>query len=317
MTTKATDPPSGDEDRAKDIRRRAALSVPYTTQEFRPLSATVTVDIAARSERGAAQASNDDHFLVMRLARSQETLATSLSPADAPAPFQEYGYGMLVADGMGEGGAGSVASRIAISTIAHLALDHGRWNLRVNPDTAMEIMARAEQFYGRADAEVFARSRTGPALTGMSTSLTAAHSAGDSLFVSHVGHSRAYLFREGALTLLTRDHTMARHLAAASKYPVAVERSAQDLQHILTDAIGAGHNAPAVDVEQFRLKNGDLVLLCTNGLTDVVDETRIADVLALPRQPAEHCAILTELALERRTEDNVTVVLGQYRIPPS
>lgn len=316
MTTKATDPSSGDDDKAKDIRRRAAMSLPFTTQEFRPLSASVTVEMAARSERGTAQDTNDDHFLVMRLARSQETLATSLSPADAPAPFQEYGYAMLVADGMGQGGAGSVASRIAISTIAHLALDHGRWNLRVNPDTAMEIMARAEQFYGRADAEVFARSRTGAALTGMSTSLTAAHSAGDSLFVSHVGHSRAYLFREGALTLLTRDHTMARHMAG-SKYPVAVERSAQDLQHILTDAIGAGHNAPAVDVEQFRLKNGDLVLLCTNGLTDVVDETRVTEVLALPRQPAEQCAILTDLALERRTEDNVTVVLGQYRIPPS
>ena len=316
MATKATDPPSGDDDRAKEIRRRALMSLPFSTQEFRPLSASVTVDTAARSERGMARDSNDDHYLVVRLARSQETLATSLSPADVPAPFQEHGYAMLVADGMGAGGAGSVASRVAISTIAHLALDHGRWNLRVNPDAAMEIMARAEQFYGRADAEVFARSRAGAALAGMATSLTAAYSAGDSLFVAHVGHSRAYLFRQGALTLLTRDHTMARQIAS-SKSPVAVERNAQDLQHILTDAIGAGHNAPAVDVEQFRLNNGDHVLLCTNGLTDVVDETRIADVLALPRQPAELCAILTELALERRTEDNVTVVLGQYRIPQS
>ena len=316
MTTKPTDPPSGDDDRAKEIRKRAVMSLPYTTHEFRPLSSSVTVDVAARSERGMARDSNDDHYLVVRLARSQETLATSLSPADVPAPFQEQGYAMLVADGMGAGGAGSVASRIAISTIAHLALDHGRWNLRVNPDTAMEIMARAEQFYGRADAEVFARSRAGTALTGMATSLTAAYSAGDSLFVAHVGHSRAYLFRQGALTLLTRDHTMARQMAAA-RCPVPVERNAQDLQHILTDAIGAGHNAPAVDVEQFRLSNGDLVLLCTNGLTDVVDEGRIAEVLSLPRQPAEQCAILTELALERRTEDNVTVVLGQYRIPPA
>ena len=316
MATKATDSSPGGEDRAADIRRRASLSLPYTTQDFRPLSASVTVDMSAQSERGEAQASNDDHFLAVRLGRSQETLATSLSPADAPSPFQEYGYSMLVADGMGVGGAGSVASRVAISTIAHLALDHGRWNLRVNPDTAMEIMARVEQFYGRADAEVFARSRTSAALAGISTSLTAAFSAGDNLFVAHVGHSRAYLFREGALTLLTRDHTVARQIASA-RSPVAVERSAQDLQHILTDAIGAGHDAPAVDVEQFRLKNGDLVLLCTNGLTDVVDEAQIADVLALPRQPAEQCTILTDLALERRTEDNVTVVLGQYRIPPS
>jgi protein phosphatase len=316
MAAKETEPPAGDGNAAAERRRRATLSLPYTTREFQPLSAIVHVDMASRSERGVARDSNDDHFLTVRLGRSQETLATSLSAADVPAPLQEYGYAMLVADGMGEGGAGSVASRVAISAIAHLALDHGRWSLRVNPDTAMEIMARLEQFYGRADAEVFARSRSAGPLTGMSTSLTAACSAGDSLFVAHVGHSRAYRFREGALTQLTRDHTMARQIATA-KSPVGLERSARDLQHILTDAIGAGGNAPVVDVEQFRLKDGDVVLLCTNGLTDAVDDARIADVLALPRQPAEQCAALIDLAMERRTEDNTTVVLAHYRIPSS
>jgi serine/threonine protein phosphatase PrpC len=264
--------------------------------------------------RGATRESNEDHYLVVQLERSQQTLATSLSSSDVPDPFQEYGYAMLVADGIGEAGAGSVASRVALSTIAHLALDYGRWNLRSTPDTAMDIMARIEQFYGRADAEVFARSRAGAPLTGMSASLTSAYSAGDSLFVSHVGHSRGFLFRDGLLTQLTRDQTMARHLAS-SKRPVAVERTAQDLQHILTDAIGAGANAPLIDIEQFRLKNGDLVLLCTNGLTDVVDEAGIADILALPRRPAEQCALLTALAQERQTADNATVVLAQYRVP--
>lgn len=315
MTTSNTEPPAGD-DRMKEPRRRAALSAPYTVPEFRPSSATVSVAIAARSERGAQRASNDDHYLAVRLERSQETVATSLSPADIPEPFHEYGFAMLVADGIGAGGAGSVASRVAISTIAHLALEHGRWNLRVTPDTVMDIMARAERFFSRADVEVFSRSRAAAPLSGMSTSLTAAFSAGDSLFVAHVGHSRAYLFREGLLTQMTRDHTMARHIASA-KCPVAVERSAQDLQHILTDAIGAGPNAPVVDVEEFRLKHNDLVLLCTNGLTDVVDDEQIADLLALPRQPAEQCALLTEMAQQKQTADNITVVLAQYCVPTS
>jgi len=314
MTIKVPDPPDGENDQTKEARRRATLSQPVTAREFKPLSAAVKVDIAARSARGAARSSNDDHYLTLRLSRSQETLATSLSSADIPAPFEEYGYAMLVADGIGTAGAGSVASRVAISTITHLALDHGRWNLRVNPDTAMEIVSRAGLFYGRADAEVFARTRSAPPLAGMSTSLTAAYSAGDSLFIAHVGHSRAYLFRQGRLTQLTRDQTLAENLAA-SKRPVPLERSAQDLQHILTDALGSGGTPPTVQVEQFRLKDGDSVLLCTNGLTDVIDEARIADILALPRQPAEQCAMLTDLALQRNTEDNVTVVLGQYRIP--
>ena len=175
-------------------------------------------------------------------------------------------------------------------------------------------MDRAQQFYSRADAEVFAKSLSGPLLTGIATSLTAAYSAGDSLFVAHVGHSRAYLFRGGELTRLTRDHTIEEHLAS-SKGLVAVERRAQDLRHILTDAIGAGGGTPLVDVEQFRLANGDLVLMCTNGLTDVVDEARIAEILAHPRQPAEQCAMLIDLAREHHSEDNVTVILAQYQIP--
>jgi serine/threonine protein phosphatase PrpC len=302
-----------DGDRA-DVRRRAALSVPFAARDFHPLSSLVKVDIAAASDRGTSRPYNDDHYLVVRIGRTQDTLATSLSSADVPAAFEEYAYAMLVADGLGEGGSGSVASRVALSTIAHMALDHGRWNLRIDPETATEIMDRAQQFYSRADAEVFAKSLSGPLLTGIATSLTAAYSAGDSLFVAHVGHSRAYLFRHGELTPLTRDHTIEQHLAS-SKGLVAVERRAQDLGHILTDAIGAGGGTPLVNVEQFRLEGGDSVLLCTNGLTDVVDEGRIAEILAHPRQPAEQCAILTDLAHQQRSEDNVTVVLAQYRLP--
>ena len=273
------------------------------------------VEIASVSDRGTARPYNDDHYLVLRVGRTQDTLATSLSSADVPADFEEHAYAMLIADGLGEGGSGSVASRVALSTIAHMALDHGRWNLRVDPETASEIMDRAQHFYSRADAEVFAKSLTGPLLTGIATSLTAAYSAGDSLFVAHVGHSRAYLFRGGELTLLTRDHTIEQHLAS-SKGLVSVERRAQDLRHILTDAIGAGGGTPLVDVEQFRLTSGDSVLMCTNGLTDVVDEGRIAEILAHPRQPAEQCAMLIDLAREQRSEDNVTVILAQYQIPP-
>ena len=295
-------------------RKRAAISRPHTTPEFRPLSSSVTVEIAAASHRGAARASNDDHYLVVRLGRSQHTLATSLSAADLPAPFEEQGYAMVVADGLGAGGAGSVASRVALSALAHLALEQGKWNLRVDPTTAAEILERLQMFHARADAEVFAKSRTGPILSEIAASLTSAYSAGDNLFIAHVGHSRAYLFRNGFLTRLTRDHTIEGQVANANG-PVAVERHAQDLRHILTDAIGAGGSAPPVDVEQFRLVDGDSVMLCTNGLTDVVHEEQIAEVLARPRRLQEQCDLLAELARQRPAEDNLTVVLARYRVP--
>ena len=281
MKPKESEGSGADEGEAAEARRRTMLSQPHSVPEYRPLSASVNVDIAGRSERGTSRRHNDDHFLIIRTGRTQETLMTSLSAAELPPPFQEYGYAMLVADGIGDAGTGSVASRVALSTLAQLSLNQGQWNIRIDPETASEIMERAQQFYSRADAEVFAKSLTGSALTGIATALTVAYSAGDSLFVSHVGHSRAYLFHQGALTLLTRDHTIARHLAA-TKGPVAVERRAQDAGHLLTEAIGADGGTPLVDVEQFRLSDGDDVLLCTNGLTDTLE--RWADCRR-PRAP--------------------------------
>ena len=226
------------------------------------------------------QQRNDDHYLVVRLGRNQETLMTSLSAAEMPPRFDEWGFVMLVADGLGEGGSGSVASRVALSTLAHLALHYGKWNLRIDSSTASEIFERMEWYYHRLDAEVLAKSRESRLLTGMSTALTAAYSVGDDLFIAHVGHSRAYLFRDGALIQLTKDHTIERHLTDTGR-PASVERRAQDLGHILTDAVGARGDHPFVEVERFRLINGDCVLLCTNGLTDMVSDDRIAEVLAL------------------------------------
>jgi len=303
----------GDDD---DTARRAAMSSPPTSDDFRPLTSSVRVEIAALSQRGTRCLVNDDHYLVIRLGRLQETLATSLSEVDVPSRFEEYGYAMLVADGLGEGGSGSVASRVALSTIAHLALHQGRWNLRIDPRTAWEIVERAEWFYKRADAAVSETRRTSPVMTDMRTALTVAYSAGDDLFVANVGHSRAYLLRDGALILLTRDQAIPQR-AADPRRPVLVGAHTEELKPILADALGASGGSPAVEVEQFRLVNGDCVLLCTNGLTDVVDDDRIADVLSLRRKPSEQCAILTDLANRQGGDDNVTVVLAQYQIPAS
>ena len=294
--------------------RRAVLKAPVASDEPRPLSSSVRVEVAAGSCRGAGRRHNDDHFLVIQLGRSQETILTSLHAADIPAAFSEQAYAMLVADGLGDDGSGSVASRVALSTIAHLSLHHGKWNVRVDPIAAADIMKRAQEFFDRADVEVFEKSLVGPPLSKIATSLTAAYSAGDSLFVAHVGHSRAYLLRNGSLTLLTRDHTLERKVAA-SKRPVSVERRAHDVGHILTDALGSSGGTPWIDVEQFRLADGDSVLLCTNGLTDVVDDERIAEILTSPRRPEQQCSLLTDVAKELGATDNVTVVLAHYQIP--
>jgi protein phosphatase len=293
--------------------RRENMSCLLALDEFRPGSSNVLIDIGAQSHQGTVRSSNDDHYLVLRVGRNQDTLLSSLPRGDLPSQFEEFAYCLLVADGVGDTGAGGVASRVALSALAHMAIHFGRWNLRVDRHVAEEITARAEWFYRRASEAVVERSRAHPTLAGMATTMTAAYSAGGDLFIAHVGHSRAYLYREGTLSLLTRDHTVAWNVERVAG--IAPSRPADDLSHILTETIGGSAEGPLVDVDHLSLLDGDTLLLCTNGLTDVVTEDRMAEVLTFRRAPEEQCRLLVDLALRARTPDNVTVVVAQYEIP--
>jgi PPM family protein phosphatase len=301
-----------DEDNRPGPGRRLVRPT-FDEEEFPPSSALVGVEFGARSHAGHRRAENDDHYWIVRIGRHLETLMTSLPEGSWPDRFDESGFGMVVADGMG--GAGSErASRLAIATLAHLGMQYGRWNVRVNEGTAWEIAQQAEWFYHQVDETVTAAAHTHPSLAVMGTTLTATYSAGDELFVVHVGHSRAYLFRAGQLTRLTRDQTFAQRVAETGR-AAPTELAARDLRHILTDAIG-GHAVGAdIQIEMFRLVDNDLVMLCTNGLTDLVDDHHIAALLKSPRPADELCQALVDQALQHGGTDNVTVLLGKYRIP--
>jgi protein phosphatase len=221
---------------------------------------------------------------------------------------------MLVADGLGGSGPGGVASRVALNSLVHVAVHYGRWNLRVDPRTAAEVTERLEWVYGRVNEAVQRQSRSTPELTNMATTLTITYSAGDDLFVAHVGHSRAYLFRDGELRQLTRDQTVENRLSQSSR-PTSFAYATDDLRHILTDTVGGGAGAPNVQLGQYRLKNADCVMLCTDGLSSVVPQERIADVIAQRRRLEETCQGLVDLALDAGGPDNITVLLAQYTIP--
>jgi protein phosphatase len=294
--------------------RRRALSPILGIDDYRPLSASVKVEVAGRTHRGKVRPVNTDHFLVIRLSRLQETLLSSLAAADLPKSFTESGYVMMVADGLGDAGSGAVASRLALSTFAHLAIHFGHWNVRVDARTASDIIDQYEAAYGRLNEAVIQRARTHPELANMATTLTAAYSAGDELFLVHVGNSRAYLFRDGHLTQMSSDQTLAQRMSETTG-PAPVERATEDLRHILTETIGGRLGGPRIQVEHFRLWDGDRVLLCTDGLTDQVDDERIADVLTPYRQLDEQCQALVDLSLEAGGQDNVTAVMAHYSIP--
>ena len=282
---------------------------------FPPLSSTVQVEFGAQSRRGRARAVNEDHYAIIRLGRHQETLFTSLSASSLSKRFDEYGYAMVVADGVGDTGVGETASRLALATLVELVRHFGKWNLRVDDLIAREILARAERFYRHVDATVAYEGAVGPAL-GLQTTLTSTFSAGRDLFFAHVGHSRAFLFRKRELLLLTRDHTIgSRGRSRLRPAPlVEVTAAARDLKHILTETIGMGGLAgPTIDLERFQIDDQDVILVCTNGLTDGVPEDVIAEVLASGAPPERLCVELADLA-ETNTEDDITVLMGRYHL---
>src|SRR5262249_52939827 len=113
-----------DED-SEDASRRKVVAAALSSDEFTPASALVRAEFGARSHRGRVQEENDDHYLVLRLVERADTLMTSLASVDLPSPFDEHAYAAVVADGIGAAGAGSVAARLALSTLAHLAVRFG------------------------------------------------------------------------------------------------------------------------------------------------------------------------------------------------
>jgi serine/threonine protein phosphatase PrpC len=302
------------DDESANKNRRALFSSVASSDNFEPSSALVRAEFAARSHSGRVFNGNDDHYLVLRLDRQLETLLTSLTTREVPRRFDECAYAAVVADGIGGDGAGAMAARLAISTLVHLERRFGQWTMRIDPEAAAEVMDRSKWFYERTHDAVLRWYRAHIEVGRMSATLSGIYSAGDHLFVAHVGHSRCYLFREGELTQLTRDQTLRERLAT-SPQPTSIRRGLEDAEHILTNSLGANAKGSGVVVEHFRLTDDDSVILCTNGLTDILSDEQIADTLASRRTPKEQCDQLVDAALARGGNDNVTVVLANYRIP--
>ena len=155
------------------------------------------------------------------------------------------------------------------------------------------------------------RGRQDSALRGMGSTLTAARSYGRDLLIVHVGDSRAYLFRAGRLERLTRDHTYAQMLVDTgqlSPSDVTISgRASHPDQRARWD-----RRAVDVDVDLLRLEDGDRLLLCSDGLTDCVDDAAIATTLGGALPSSEACQRLLELALDGGGRDNITLIVATF-----
>jgi protein phosphatase len=280
----------------------------------KPLSSSVRIEFGAVSHAGKVREKNEDHFLISKISRKQEILVTNVPGEHIPALPEEDGYGMIVADGMGGMAAGEVASRMAITTALNLIQKSPKWGFKINKKEARELFERVSQHLRDIDETLTARSEADYRLFGMGTTLTAAYSAGADLFIIHLGDSRAYLFRKGSLRQLTKDHTLAQAMADAGYIsPEDVPRHTK--RNVLTNFLGGHHGHVKADVRWLRVADGDLLLLCSDGLHDMVDDASIADILVEHTVPSEAAQALLDKALERGGKDNVTVIVARYGMP--
>jgi len=287
---------------------------PAHQRSFQPFSSLVNVDVSALTHPGLLRPNNEDQFYVARVSRALETLTTSLPDGDVPERAEETNYVMIVADGMGGHAAGEVASRLAIRVLVSWALDLPDWILKLDERVTAEVEQRARQAVQQVGAAVFKQGRERPEFRGMGSTLTLVRSLGRHLLIVHVGDSRAYLCRAGHLHRLTKDHTYAQMLVDCGSLETG-EVATSGVGHILTNALGGSSEHCDVDVDVVRLEDGDRLLLCSDGLSDLVDEESINSTLAEKAASEHTCAQLLRKALDRGGRDNITVIVAGYKFP--
>ncbi len=241
-----------------------------------------------RSETGLVRASNQDAFAVIN----------------------QTGV-WAVADGMGGHVGGAVAAQTAISTVQTQAA-FSQEQLHSGSVSPIDVLTA---LINQAHEAILARAHSQPKLKGMGTTLVLLMVIPDQAsmaYVAHIGDSRAYRFRAGTLTPLTKDHSLIeKYLERGILTPETAKTHPE--RHVLTRALGVSATA-APTISGFAMQEDDLVVLCSDGLTKMLEDQDIQHVLCDgDLNPASACDRLIAAALDRGGEDNVTVVVVAYR----
>jgi len=201
-----------------------------------------------------------------------------------------------VADGMGGAQAGEVASRLAADSVREAKLGD-----LPSPEQTVDIIREANR-------RVYAYSSENASTRGMGTTMTVALVEGSVVTIGHVGDSRAYLLREDQLTQLTQDHSLVAELVRSGRLSPK-EAESHPRRSVITRALGTESDVE-VDVFSIRAQNGDLFLLCSDGLTSMVSDEEIAKLLVAARADLDSAGEkLVAAANQAGGEDNITVVL--------
>ena len=267
------------------------------------MAKNIRVSVFGRTDLGRTRDHNEDTFLVADLDAPQ--VLPSLTVAEQT--IGPRGSLFMVADGMGGAAAGEIASSMAAQQIfEHLARV---WSH--DPDNRPQQFAlRMREAVEYANAEIHAYAAEHPEVRGMGTTLTAAGVHGPNLFLAQVGDSRAYLIRDGVAFQLTKDQSLTQRLVDAGEL-TEEEAETNARRNIILQALGPDPRVKVVLSVQ-KLNRGDVLVVCSDGLTGLVRKTEIAAVVTSDSNLAQVCETLISLANERGGPDNITVVAARF-----
>ncbi len=256
------------------------------------------IEVAGVTDVGLKRGNNEDALLLWDLSGDRQ-----IDPGNTISLAGQKALLLAVSDGMGGQAAGEVASRLALESLRRYAIRDFASRSKGAGD---HIEAWLAQGVEEANLQVLAESRAQPEQARMGATLSVAAILGDELGVAHVGDSRIYFLRENRLRQLTVDQTRVQQLVARGHISPEQARNHSE-RHFLLQAIGISDQVD-VDGMAVRIRTGDRLLACSDGLYGLVGDEEIGQVLGSSNPPAEQCSRLVAMAKAEGAPDNVTVV---------
>jgi protein phosphatase len=283
-----------------------------TEMDLGPTRETTRLAVRAHglTDRGRVRPSNEDQFLIATLTKALQIQHTSL-PQKPVCIAPEEGHLFVVADGMGGHQAGERASALAVYSIEQFILNTFKWFFHLKGPEGNTVLEEFRAALRQTDTRLMQEATQHAELWGMGTTLTMAYTIGADLFIAHVGDSRCYLWRQGRFEQLTDDHTMVAELVRRGHLQPE-EASHHHLRHVITNVVGGTEPGVHPQVHKLRLEDGDTLLVCSDGLMEMLGDEEIAAVLRTEPEPQRACEQLVEQANARGGKDNVTVIVAQF-----
>lgn len=266
----------------------------------------IIVQVFGRTDVGRTREHNEDAFIVADLSTNNATL----QPAVRQHVVGPKGSLFMVADGMGGAAAGEIASAMAVDIV--LSELRGSW--LADDSNSPEAFARSlKRATAAANAQINGYAASHPEFRGMGTTATIAGLLGDTLYVAQVGDSRAYLVRDGVARQITKDQSLMQKLIEAGEM-TEEEAERSERRNIILQALGPDPSVK-IDLTHQRVRSGDTLVLCSDGLSGQVGKDEIARLVAAERDLVSVCRSLIDRANENGGPDNITVIAARFEGP--